>query len=89
MALAGTAASVLWFPDHVASVVLALDADDGGQGVTPRLAERLEQAGFTVACCTPPGDGWGKDWSERWRRKGEAGIRPLAEVCARLGPGPR
>jgi Toprim-like len=84
VALSGTAAQPAWFPDHVRVIVLALDADDGGALVTPRLGSRLAQAGFQVVHCLPPHDDLGKDWSERWRKGGRLGMAPLYDVCSRF-----
>jgi DNA primase len=84
IALVGTAARPLWlkqFAPQVKRVVLALDADDGGAVAMERLAEVFRQAGFTVKLCPPPPDGWGKDWSERFRRLGPQCIWPLFEAC--------
>ncbi len=86
IALAGTAIRPDWFPGHVSTVMLALDADAGGEHASARLAERLEQAGIGVVVCAPPQDRWGKDWSERWRTAGWAGLRPLFESHAALAP---
>lgn len=80
IALAGTAIRPDWFPGHVSTVILALDADDGGEHASARLVERLEQAGIRVVVCPPPQDWRGKDWSERWRTSGWAGIHSLFEV---------
>jgi hypothetical protein len=49
VALAGTAAQANWFPAQVQSVILALDADEGGTDAMRRLAERLERAGYLEA----------------------------------------
>jgi DNA primase len=80
IALAGTAIRPDWFPGHVSTVILALDADAGGEHASLRLVERLEQAGIRVFVCPPPQDWRGKDWSERWRTSGWAGIYPIFEA---------
>ena len=85
IALVGTAARPAWLvrsAPQVKSVVLALDADNGGEAAIDRLAGEFRQAGFTVTRCTPPHDRWGKDWSERWRRLGPQSIWPLYQVFA-------
>ena len=85
IALVGTAARPLWLVQlapQVTGVVLALDADDGGKTAMERLAVEFQQAGLTVACCPPPHDQWGKDWSERWRRLGPQALWPLYEAVA-------
>jgi len=84
IALAGTAIRAYWFPAHVSTVILALDADTGGQHATDRLIDELEQAGIRVESCSPPQDRWGKDWNERWRKIGQAGVQPLFEARSAL-----
>ena len=85
VALAGTAADPSWFPRHVRTIILALDCDEGGSLVTPRLTATFERAGFRVVACLPPSDdGCGKDWSERWRKAGRGGLQPLYDVVARV-----
>ncbi|HET8852717.1 MAG TPA: toprim domain-containing protein, partial [Ktedonobacteraceae bacterium] len=86
IALVGTAARSAWLvrsAPQVTGVVLALDADDGGQTAMERLAAKFRQAGLTVALCPPPHDQWGKDWNERWRRLGPQSLWPLYEAMAR------
>src|SRR6266566_4787719 len=86
IALAGTAARpswLLWLAPRVTDVVLALDADHGGEEAMARLAGELRQAGLAVSLCLPPQDRWGKDWSERWRRLGPQSLWPLYEALAR------
>lgn len=84
VALCGTAAQPSWFPAHVHTIVLALDADTAGTLVTSKLSHRLTQAGFQVAHCLPQHDALGKDWSERWRKAGEMGLRPLSQLCSQF-----
>jgi Toprim-like len=84
IALVGTAARPAWlaqFATQVNSVVLALDADEGGEVAMERLAGEFRQAGLVVTLCPLPHDQWGKDWSERWRRLGPQSIWPLYEAC--------
>jgi hypothetical protein len=84
IALVGTAARTVLlsrFAPQVKRVVLALDADDGGEVAMERLAGEFQQAGFAVTRCPPPHDQWGKDWSERWRRLGPQSMWPLYETC--------
>jgi hypothetical protein len=83
IALVGTAARPTWltrFAPQVKRVVLALDADDGGEMAMERLAGEFRRAGFTMILCPPPHDQWGKDWCERWRRLGPQSIWPLYEA---------
>ena len=87
VALVGTAARPLWLVQlapQVKGVVLALDADVGGETAMERLAIAFRQAGLAVVCCPPPQDQWGKDWSERWRRLGPQALWPLYETMAPL-----
>jgi DNA primase len=85
IALVGTAARPAWLTQlapKVKSVVLALDADDGGEVAMKRLAGEFWQAGFTVTRCPLPPNGWGKDWSERFRRLGPQSLWPLYDAYA-------
>ncbi len=84
IALVGTAAQTHWFPTHVKTIILALDADEGGIDAMQRLAERLERAGYGVSLCPPARDRWGKDWNERWVRIGSKSVWPLYEAYAGL-----
>jgi hypothetical protein len=86
VALVGTAAQVNWFPAQVKSVILALDADEGGTDAMRRLADRLERVGYRVSLCPPMKDRWGKDWNERWQRIGSQSVWPLYEAYAALLP---
>jgi hypothetical protein len=81
VALVGTAANVEWIARFAPQVrvVLALDGDEGGQAAMERLADEFQKAGLMVSLCPPPLDGWGKDWSERYRRRGQKGIWSLIE----------
>ena len=80
VALVGTAAQANWLPAQVQSVILALDADEGGIDAARRLADRLERAGYCVRLCPPPHDRLGKDWNERWQRIGSQSVWPLYET---------
>jgi DNA primase len=86
LALVGTAARpswLRWLAPQLQSVVLALDADRGGEEAMERLAGEFQEAGLAVSLCPPPRDRYGKDWSERWRRLGPQSIWPLYEAFAR------
>jgi hypothetical protein len=88
LALVGTAARPAWLirlAPQVRSVVLALDADEGGMTAMERLANAFRHTGLAVALCPPPHDAWGKDWSERYRRIGQQCVWPLYEALASLG----
>lgn len=80
LALAGTSLRTYWFPSHVRTALLALDADDGGKQATEKLAEQLERAGIQTTICPPPQDQQGKDWSERWRMMGRGSTWPLIKA---------
>jgi DNA primase len=83
VALVGTAAKVEWivrFAPQVSRIVLALDGDEGGLDAMERLADEFQKAGLAVACCPPPSDGYGKDWSGRYRKGGQSGIWPLIKT---------
>ena len=85
IALVGTAARPAWLvraAPRVQRVALALDADGGGTSAMERLASAFREAGIAVALCPPPGDGWGKDWSERYRRLGSQCVWPLYDLFA-------
>ena len=85
VALVGTAARPVWlvqYAPQIKRIVLALDADGSGMAAMERLASEFRQAGLQVALCPPPHDGWGKDWSERWRRLGPQSVWPLYEILA-------
>ncbi len=59
IALVGTAARpswLRWLAPQLKSVVLALDADSGGEEAMARLAGEFQQAGLAVSLCPPPHD---------------------------------
>jgi DNA primase len=84
VAQVGITAQVNWFPAQVKSVILALDADEGGTDAMRRLAARLARAGYRVRLCPPPQDRWGKDWNARWQRIGSQSVWPIYEAYAAL-----
>lgn len=84
VALAGTAAHIEWLPPQVKAVVLALDGDEGGRAATEKLAEECTHAGLHVSVCSPGNESSGKDWNERWRLSGVAGLQPLYNTLAEL-----
>ncbi len=92
VALVGTAARPAWLLERapqVKQVVLALDADDGGRTAMTHLAREFAQVGIVPLCCAPPDDGYGKDWSERYRRLGPHSVTPLFELLTLHRPTPR
>ncbi len=82
VALVGTAAQPSWLPKQVKTIILALDADEGGRDAMQRLAERFECTGYYVKLCPPTQDQWGKDWNERWQRIGSQSVWSLYEAYA-------
>lgn len=84
IALVGTGARVYWLPPRIKTVVLALDGDAGGEHAAAQLVEHLAQDGRAVINSTPPQDGLGKDWSERWQRHGRRGLVSLLAIRDRL-----
>ena len=82
MALVGTALPFDWLPASVKTVVLALDADEGGQEATSRLTEQLLHSGIQVQHCPPVQDTWGKDWNERWQHLGLYSVAPLFDMLS-------
>lgn len=84
LALVGTTLQVDTLPLQVQSLVLALDSDASGQKATQKLAEEARVAGLAVTMCAMPQDGYGKDWSERWRCVPEQeGVYPVFEAWSR------
>ncbi len=84
IALVGTAARMAWLPRKVQTVVVALDGDTGGETAAGQIAALVRQDGRSALVCLPPRDGNGKDWSERWEKRGLAGLLPVLEERRRL-----
>ncbi len=80
VALVGTAARAEWIPSTVRGVVLALDGDAAGVERARILRHELRAAGLDATLCTPPQDGRGKDWAERWRLAQWDGVLPVLEA---------
>ena len=80
VAVAGTHIDSKAIPKNVFDVVLAFDADMHGQSAMERTTDLLAAAGITPDFCSPPDDGNGKDWSERYRRCGVEGLTVLFEL---------
>jgi DNA primase len=79
VAVAGTHIDVMAIPKHVFDVTLALDADMRSKKVVGEVIDRLAAEGISAVLCVPYLDGDGKDWSERYRRCGRAGLAALYE----------
>ena len=85
IATVGTAARMEWLPRNVWGVVLAYDADAGGQHAAAALARDAASAGLRVITAAPSlADGYGKDWSERWRRAQWDGVAGPADALLDL-----
>ena len=85
IALVGTAARPAWIATcapQVKRLILALDADSGGQDATERLAHAFREVGLAVQLASPPQDEKGKDWSERYRCHGASGVWPLLDAIS-------
>lgn len=61
-------------------VTLAFDLDMQGKEAIAKTSDLLRGTGVEVAFVTPPDDQGGKDWSERYRRSGRAGLAVLLEA---------
>lgn len=88
LALVGTALNPEMLPRQVQRVVLAFDGDEAGQKAMESIARALYLAGIKTASAIPPGDGQGKDASERYRRAGVAGLAYIFDAWASLMPRP-
>ncbi len=86
MALLGTTLRASQIPAHVHSLLLALDADQGGREAAQRLMQQLQLNQVRVECClaSPPQEFGGKDWSALWRQHGASGLEALYAHHARL-----
>lgn len=83
VATCGTAIDASLIPVRICDVTLAYDGDDKGQIAANAARKLCRKVGITPRICTPPAsDGGGKDWSERYRLQGIAGLASL--LCARL-----
>jgi hypothetical protein len=77
VAVAGVYIDVNAIPKHIFDVTLAYDADMQGQEAMAKTRDMLAGVGISSVMGTPPEDGKGKDWSERYRLHGEQGLLPL------------
>lgn len=82
IALVGTALQPDWL-SGIQRVLLALDDDQGGREASGRIQQSLVGKPIQVEACLTTSEG-GKDWSERWRRLGSAGLDPLYACQALL-----
>ena len=80
VALAGAYVDPADYPKKVYSVTLALDADiEESSQKYQAIREALGYAGIAYELKKPPHDGQGKDWSERYRCQGRAGLALLLD----------
>lgn len=80
VAIAGTHIDIKSIPTNVFDVTLAFDADMQGRAAIDKTTDLLGGAGITPLFLVPPGDGLGKDWSERYRLHGLDGLAVLIEA---------
>lgn len=82
VAASGSSFSPEFIPANVRHITIAFDADIK-QPTVDALKENLGRAGFTSDLSVPPIDNFGKDWCERYRHAGLAGLvipfRPISE----------
>ncbi|GHO49167.1 toprim domain-containing protein [Ktedonospora formicarum] len=84
VAVVSTSLCVEWLPDHLCSVLLALDGDTAGREAARRLQAQIKTREIHAELCSPPRDGRGKDWSERYCRCGTDGLEALYASFALL-----
>jgi Toprim-like/CHC2 zinc finger len=77
MATCGTSLDAEAIPRSVLAATLAFDGDPSGQKAAQHWEKVLRRLGVEMRRCTPPDDGRGKDWSERYRLHGSEGLLPL------------
>jgi hypothetical protein len=80
VAVVGTAVNIDWLPKHLEQITLAFDGDPAGVEKASTTAHDLYLAGYNAVICTPPDDGEGKDWSERYRKFGREGVEQLLDA---------
>ncbi len=90
VALGGTSLEVVALPLNIASVTLAFDNDQNEAGIksAQQFAKELRRHGIPAEVHTPPEDGKGKDWSERYRLHGREGLEPLLSEPETIEPDP-
>jgi hypothetical protein len=81
IATCGTSLDAQAIPGPVLAATLAFDGDSSGQKAAQHWEKVLRRLGVEMRRCTPPDDGCGKDWSERYRLHGWQGLLPLI-VCS-------
>jgi hypothetical protein len=79
VAVIGTQIDIQAIPKNVFDVTLAFDADVQMTGKIGKMMDVLSSIGITANLCSPPTDGRGKDWSERYRLYGKDGLPISAE----------
>lgn len=95
VATCGTSLDALAIPLHLQGATLAYDGDTSGKKAAQDVRKllRREVGILDPRICTPPNDGKGKDWSERYRLHGREGLAPLLASEQRgegepVSPGP-
>jgi DNA polymerase-1 len=84
IATLGTVLNPEWVPRHIDTAIIAFDGDNAGQDKGEAAARALYERGIDILWCpAPAADGLGKDWSERYRRAGGAGVAALLENVPR------
>lgn len=64
-------------PLKICDVTLAYDGDAAGIEAAEKWSKQLRRKGIAITRITPPDDGLGSDWSERYRRAGIDGLSAL------------
>jgi len=80
LATCGTALDASLIPVRICDATLAFDGDEKGQKAAAGAYKVLRRLGITTKVCNPPSDDKGKDWSERYRLHGKAGLAVLLNV---------
>ncbi len=94
LATCGTSLDPAVIPIRICDATLAYDGDEEGRRAARDVRRVLRRAGISTSIITPPADDMGKDWSERYRLHGTAGLAPLllqqeqSRVEVGLHPGP-
>lgn len=82
LATCGTSLDALAIPLSLRGATLAYDGDEAGRVAVAALRKLFRrELGINPTICTPPvEDDMGKDWSERYRLHGQAGLAPLLQL---------
>src|SRR6266568_5050524 len=77
LATCGTSLDPAVIPVRICDATLAYDGDEEGRRAARDVRRVLRRAGISTSIITPPADDMGKDWSERYRLHGAAGLALL------------